>query len=149
MKLQSYILQYIIFFVIGLSLFSTILSFFSSIVSSTGQITKNSVKEVITNNLLINILDIVVGCNYCNYSKTYTYLPTKIQDSFYEIVVDNIDFNNIEFYFRILDYSEKTPINLNNLNYTYQFLLNIDPKNLPKVGIIYFSSNNTLYTIDN
>lgn len=148
MKLQSYVFQYIMFFVIGLVLFSTILLFFSSIISSSRQVTRNSVKEIITNNLVIHILDLTVGCRFCNYSKVYVYLPTKIQESFYEVIIDNTDLNNPEFYFIILDYLEKTPINLNNLNYTYKFSLNVGPKVLPKIGIAYFSSNNTLYTID-
>ncbi|MEM4461152.1 MAG: hypothetical protein QXY70_03395 [Nanopusillaceae archaeon] len=144
MKSQVYIFQYMIFFVLGLVLFSSIAYFLSSTVSLSSIIISNSTKKVVSNNLLNNILDLVLGCKYCNFSSIRIYLPEKIEENFYEIVLNNTNKANPIFYFKILADLKEESLNVNNLNYTFNFSLYVNPKNLPSFFITYFPRNKTV-----
>jgi len=160
MKSQSYIIEYILFFVIGMSLFSAIVSFLSYLSPSFSESVSVPIKNMIADYLVNNIADLVLLCKYCNVSSIYVSLPSKPRVEFpellggyeivigeYEIILDNRNINSLLFSFRMLRFGKESLINVKNLNYTYTFFVKIAPENLPRFLITYYSYNKTIIRV--
>ncbi|MEM5815227.1 MAG: hypothetical protein QXD89_01925 [Candidatus Aenigmatarchaeota archaeon] len=114
MRAQTQIVQFILFFLIGLSVFSAIYSFLfyhSRVVQS---YTSSLYREIISNYISSSFIDLVVYCKECNFSSINFSVPNRVSDEPYEINLES-------FYVKNLISNISTPINSHRLNYTYLF----------------------------
>lgn len=112
MKSQVQVVQFVLFFIIGLSVFSSVYSFLVSHTNFVQDYMSTNYRELVSEFLSTATVEVVTSCKKCNVTSFKLSIPAKIVESNYEINLKNM-------YIRDLFYEKRTNINLHNLNYTY------------------------------
>jgi len=116
-KGQSFIIEFILFFMISFSLFITISVFFYNQNTFFEKRVGNKTSELVNNIVSTDIIK-GVNCKSCNKVLITESIPSKLGGFFYKIQLNN---NGLNMTLISLEYfSEQTPVF--NLNETYDFL---------------------------
>jgi len=116
-KGQSFIIEFILFFMISFSLFITISVFFYNQNTFFEKRVGNKTSELVNNIVSTDIIK-GVNCKSCNKVLITESIPSKLGGFFYKIQFNN---NGLNMTLISLEYfSEQTPVF--NLNETYDFL---------------------------
>jgi hypothetical protein len=116
MKSQTQIIQFILFFVISISIFSLISSYIFSFSQSSQDRLLSSFRELVASYASGFLVNIYTGCKYCNYTSLKYGIPYQSFDNFHEINATN----NI-IYVRSMPLQKQVFTSVHNLNITVKF----------------------------
>jgi len=114
MRAQVQIIQFLLFFVLGFSIFSVINSFLASQNTLTQNYLSDYYLEGISSYISTIFTDSIVYCKYCNFSSFNFSMSAKVFDHPYEV-------NLTSFFVKDLFLNKSFSINSHNLNATYSF----------------------------
>lgn len=142
---QIQIIQFVFLFLIGLTIFSSVVVFLYSYGNYAQSRAIFSYEKLVGTYISSAFTDLIVYCKFCNYSLVNLTIPRKIIEDVYEI---NLDY----FYVKSILYNKEEEIRHHNLNYTYVFsgstvseskIIQITPDFLLPFSILSISFNRT------
>lgn len=114
MRAQTQVIQFLLFFLIGFYIFSSLIVFLYHYGLYTQKRLTESYEKLLSNYLSAAFVDMIVFCQFCNYSEINLTIPRRIIEDVYEI-------NLTYFYIHTPFYDKRERINHHNLNYSYNF----------------------------
>ena len=85
MRAQTQIIQFILFFIVSISIFSAVSAYLFSFSQHSQDRLLSSFRELLSSYSSSFIIVIYTGCKYCNYSKIIYRIPHQVFDNFHEI----------------------------------------------------------------
>jgi len=115
MKAQTQLIQFILFFLISISIFSLISSYLFSFSQASQDRLLFSFREMLASYTSGYLIYNYVGCKYCNYSILKYGIPYQVFDNFHEIYAQN---NQV--YVRSIPNQNQILVSTHNLNFSTQ-----------------------------
>jgi len=116
MKAQTQVIQFILFFIISISIFSIVSSYLFFLSQSFQDRILSHTRELIASHTSNVLIYVYTGCKYCNYTNiTYT-LPHRVFDNFHEI-----NGTNRLVYVRTTSLKKEISTSAHNLNASVEF----------------------------
>lgn len=116
MKSQTQVIQFILFFVISISIFSLISSYLFSFSQSSKDRLLASFRELVASYTSGFLVNVYTSCKYCNYTSLRYGIPYQSFDNFHEVNATN----NI-IYVRSMPLQKQVFTSAHNLNITVKF----------------------------
>ena len=113
MKSQSQIIQFVLFFLISISIFSLISSYLFSFSQSFQDRLLSSFREMLASHISGYIVYSFVNCNYCNYSILKFNIPYQVFDNYHEIQA-----SNNQVYLKSVPNQKQVLVSTHNINST-------------------------------
>jgi len=117
MKSQTQVIQFILFLIISISIFSLISTYLFSFSQSSQDRLLSYFRELVASYSSSLIINTYTNCKYCNYSKVLYGLPFQVFENFHEINASN----NV-IYVRSVPLQKGFATSMHNLNQTTQFI---------------------------
>jgi len=111
MKSQVQIVQFVLFFLISISIFSLISNYLFSFSQSSQDRLLSSFRELLSSYASSFIIATYTGCKYCNISKVIYGIPYQVFDNFHEIGC-----NDNTIYVRSMPLQKQVTSSIHNLN---------------------------------
>jgi len=115
MKAQTQLIQFILFFLISISIFSLISSYLFSFSQTSQNRLLFSFREMLASYTSGYLIYNYVDCKYCNYSILKYGIPYQVFDNFHEIYTQN---NQV--YIRSIPNQNQSLFSAHNLNFSTQ-----------------------------
>jgi len=116
MKSQTQIIQFMLFFIISISIFSLISSYLFSFSQSSQDRLLLSFRELLSSYVSSFVIISYTGCKYCNNSKMVYGIPYQVFDNFHEVgCIDNT------IYVRSMPIQKQIISSVHNLNRSVGF----------------------------
>jgi hypothetical protein len=145
MKSQSQIIQFVLFFLISISIFSLISSYLFSFSQSSQDRLLSSFREMLSSHISGYIVYSFVGCKYCNYSILKFGIPYQVFDNYHEIQT-----SNNQIYLKSVPNQKQVLVSTHNINSTLSSIVGFYSTGstpslygLNKTSIVVISFNRT------
>ena len=136
MRTQTQIIQFILFFIISISIFSIVSTYLFSLSQSFQDRILLHTRELIASYTSSVLIHTYTGCKYCNYTNITYSLPHKVFDNFHEI-----NGTNRLIYVKTTPLQKEILTSVHNLNTSVQF------SGIFSTGIIKYPQGSSRYEV--
>jgi hypothetical protein len=117
MKSQTQVIQFVLLFLISLSIFSLVSSYIFYFSYSSQDRLLSSFRELLTSYISGSLITTYTNCKYCNYSNATYWIPYKVFDNFHEVIAASD-----MIYIKSTPTQKQSSSSIHNLNYTAEFV---------------------------